>query len=60
MLETGDVPSMARDVWRLETGDVAAIYRGKIPKIPNTKSGTGFLTLPDSCFLYIAGDFVTK
>ena len=35
-------------------------FRGKIPKIPNTKSGTGFLTLPDSCFLYIAGDFVTK
>jgi hypothetical protein len=27
MLETGDVPSIARDVWRLETGDVAAIYR---------------------------------
>ena len=35
-------------------------FRGKIPKIPNTKSGTGILTLPDSCFLYIAGDFVTK
>jgi hypothetical protein len=29
MLETGDVASMARDVWRLETGDVAAIYRGE-------------------------------
>ena len=29
MLETGDVASIARDVWRLETGDVAAIYSEK-------------------------------